>query len=52
MSFAEGLTQALKDLATRHRDERAPGGRRFRFVIGGYPAEARGAARDAGGSHG
>jgi hypothetical protein len=40
-AFAEELTQAVKDLVARHYDERAPRGRRFRFVIGGYPATAR-----------
>ncbi len=37
-AFAEELATAVSKLAARHHDESAPGGRRFRFVIGGYPA--------------
>ena len=42
-AFAEELANALAKLAARYHDEKAPGGRRFRFFTGGYPAirEAR-----------
>lgn len=37
-TFAEELATALARLAAKHHDESAPGGRRFRFFVGGYPA--------------
>lgn len=37
-SFARELASAVRDIAARHHDDRAPGGRRFRFFVGGYPA--------------
>lgn len=40
-AFAEELAQALGALAARYHDEDAPGGRRFRVVVGGYPAITR-----------
>jgi len=37
-AFAEELATALARLVAKHHDESAPGGRRFRFFVGGYPA--------------
>jgi DNA-binding transcriptional ArsR family regulator len=37
-AFAEELAEALAQLAAKYHDEHAPGGRRFRFIAGGYPA--------------
>lgn len=39
-AFAEDLAAALARLTARYHDETAPGGRRFRFFVGGYPAPA------------
>jgi DNA-binding transcriptional ArsR family regulator len=36
--FAEDLANAVASLAARYHDAEAPGGRTFRFAIGGYPA--------------
>lgn len=36
-AFAEGLSAALARLVAEHHDEKAPGGRAFRFVVAGYP---------------
>jgi hypothetical protein len=36
-AFAEELTQALTDLVARYHDATTPGGRRFRFMMGGHP---------------
>jgi DNA-binding transcriptional ArsR family regulator len=41
-AFAEQLATTLARLAARYHEENAPGGRRFRFFIGGYPAPAEG----------
>jgi DNA-binding transcriptional ArsR family regulator len=41
-AFAEELATTLARLAARYHDESAPGGRRFRFFTGGYPAPAEG----------
>jgi DNA-binding transcriptional ArsR family regulator len=36
-AFADELTRAVAALVEKYHDGSAPGGRRFRFVIGGYP---------------
>jgi DNA-binding transcriptional ArsR family regulator len=41
-AFAEELAETLARLAAKHHDEEAPGGRRFRFFVGGYPAPGEG----------
>jgi len=38
--FAESLTRAFISLVAKYHDERAEHGRRFRFLIAGYPAPA------------
>lgn len=40
-AFARELTEAVSGLVGRYHDETSPGGRTFRFVIGGYPARKR-----------
>jgi DNA-binding transcriptional ArsR family regulator len=37
-AFVEELTTGIARLAAKYHDEQAPGGRRFQFVLGGYPA--------------
>lgn len=37
-AFAEELANFVARLAAKHHDDKAPGGRRFRFFVGGYPA--------------
>lgn len=37
-AFARELASAVREIAARHHDDRAPEGRRFRFFVGGYPA--------------
>lgn len=39
-AFAEELAAAVADLVRRHHDERARGGRTFRFYLGAYPRPA------------
>ncbi len=39
-AFAEELTKTLAELSAKYHDEDAPGGRRFRFFVGGHPAPA------------
>lgn len=39
-AFAEELTRAFVGLVAKYHDERAERGRRFRFLIAGYPAPA------------
>jgi DNA-binding transcriptional ArsR family regulator len=41
-AFAEELANALARLSAKYHDEGAPGGRRFRFFVGGHPAPAAG----------
>ena len=36
--FAEELTQAVAAVVAKYHDDKTPGGRRFRFVVGGHPA--------------
>ncbi|MCI0401921.1 MAG: helix-turn-helix domain-containing protein [Acidobacteria bacterium] len=36
-AFAEELASAVADLTAKYHDEKSPGGRRFRFFVGGYP---------------
>ncbi|MBM3810531.1 MAG: helix-turn-helix domain-containing protein [Acidimicrobiia bacterium] len=36
-AFAEELATTLAQLAAKYHDEKAPGSRAFRFLIGGYP---------------
>lgn len=40
-AFAEELTSALANLASRYHDEKAEGGRTFRFLLGAHPALGR-----------
>jgi DNA-binding transcriptional ArsR family regulator len=37
-AFAQELTNTLADLTAKYHDEESSGGRRFRFIVGGYPA--------------
>jgi DNA-binding transcriptional ArsR family regulator len=37
-AFVEELTTGIARLAAKYHDEQTPGGRRFQFVLGGYPA--------------
>ncbi|MCH6552126.1 MAG: hypothetical protein IH804_08960 [Planctomycetes bacterium] len=37
-AFAEELAQTLARLAAKYHDDRTPGGRLYRFMIGGHPA--------------
>jgi len=37
-AFTQELTDAVANLAAKYHDERAPHGRRFRFITGAYPA--------------
>jgi len=37
-AFVEELTAEIARLAAKYHDEKAEGGRRFQFVLGGYPA--------------
>ena len=37
-AFAEELATALASLSAKYHDQGAPGGRRFRFFVGGHPA--------------
>lgn len=39
-AFARELASAVREIAARHHDDRTPGGRRFRFFVGGYPTPA------------
>ncbi len=36
--FAEELTNAVAKLAAKYHDEKASGGRQYKFIIGSYPA--------------
>ena len=49
-AFAKELTREVAALVSRYHDEDTPGGRRFEFIIGGYPrlpdkSSARGSAQ-------
>jgi len=37
-AFSEELANVLADLTAKYHDEKSPGGRRFRFFVGAYPA--------------
>lgn len=37
-AFTEELTNEVARLAAKYHDEKTPGGRRFKFILGGYPA--------------
>lgn len=39
--FARDLSRAVGRLAAKYHDDTTPGGRRFRFVAGAYPATSR-----------
>lgn len=41
-AFTQELTQTLADLVARYHDEGAPGGRRFRLMVGAYPTPGEG----------
>jgi biotin operon repressor len=47
-AFAEALGDAFARLCARYHDESAAGGRRFRFLIGGYPVPAAAPAPASG----
>jgi DNA-binding transcriptional ArsR family regulator len=47
--FAEELTQAVAAVVAKYHDDKAPGGRRFRFVVGGHPAPSTARAGKARG---
>lgn len=49
--FAEELTNEVARLAAKYHDAAAPGGRSFRFVIGGHPALKRDGELNANPSH-
>lgn len=36
-AFAEELANAVAKLTAKYHDEKSPGGRRFRFIVGAYP---------------
>ena len=40
-AFAGELANAIADLTAKYHDEKAPGGRRFRFLLGAYPTPAK-----------
>jgi hypothetical protein len=40
-AFAEELARTVARLTAKYHDEGAPGGRRFRFFVGAYPAITR-----------
>ena len=40
-AFVDELTGEIARLTAKYHDETAPGGRRFTFLVGGYPALAR-----------
>jgi DNA-binding transcriptional ArsR family regulator len=44
-AFADELTRVVAHLVSKYHDDRAPGGRRFRFVAGAYPAPPDGGAQ-------
>ena len=44
-AFSEELAEQVARLTTKYHDERARGGRRFRFFLGGYPGIEAGTAR-------
>jgi len=48
-AFAEDLANALAEVVAKHHDDSAPGGRRFRFFVGGYPAPREREGSAAGG---
>jgi len=48
-AFAEELATALAELSAKYHDEDAPGGRRFRFFVGGHPAVVETGDREAPG---
>lgn len=47
-AFAEELTRAVAGLVARYHDDASPGGRRFRFFVGGHPTLAPGATDTPG----
>lgn len=46
-AFARELVTCVTELIARYHDEKSPGGRTFRFVVGGYPARDRAASATA-----
>ncbi|HEU5262873.1 MAG TPA: helix-turn-helix domain-containing protein [Gemmatimonadales bacterium] len=46
-AFAQELSRQVARLVAKYHDDRASGGRRFRFVAGAYPAPAPPPAHDA-----
>jgi len=47
-AFAADLTAAVSAVVARYHDDETPGGRRFRLMIGSYPAPARSAKSGSG----
>jgi DNA-binding transcriptional ArsR family regulator len=43
-AFADELTEAVAALVAKYHDDAAPDGRRYRFIVGGYPASSARAA--------
>lgn len=39
-AFADDLAAAVRELTARYHDDRSVRGRRFRFFVGGYPAQS------------
>ena len=44
-AFADDLAQAMAAVVAKYHDDLTPGGRRYRFIIGGYPAANARAAK-------
>ena len=44
-AFADELVEAMAAVVAKYHDDVTPGGRRYRFIIGGYPAVNARAAR-------
>jgi len=44
-AFADELAQAMAAVVAKYHDDVTPGGRRYRFIMGGYPAVSARAAK-------
>lgn len=51
-AFAQELAETVARLVEKYHDETAEGGRRFRFLLGGYPAPATRGRRTTDGTKG